>query len=201
MTILLSIPNSTGQETLSVPVIRSRRRTISIQICPDLSVSVRAPKGIPEAEIRAFVRSRLPWIVRTRRKLARDAGSLSGIPPLTPEELLALTARARRDFPPRIALFAAQIGVSFGRITIRHQKTRWGSCSAKGNLNFNCLLLLTPEKIQDYVIVHELCHRKEMNHSRAFWSEVERVLPDYRDSRTWLREHGPGLVRRLPESG
>lgn len=89
-----------------------------------------------------------------------------------------------------VEYFARQVGVDYGRITIRNQKTRWGSCSSKGNLNFNCLLMLAPAEILDYVVVHELCHRKEMNHSKAFWAEVEKVLPDYRESVKWLKEKG-----------
>ncbi|HAN50208.1 MAG TPA: metal-dependent hydrolase, partial [Lachnospiraceae bacterium] len=86
------------------------------------------------------------------------------------------------------------MGVDYGRITIRHQKTRWGSCSGKGNLNFNCLLMLTPPEVQEYVIVHELCHRKEMNHSYRFWAEVEDVLPDYRVQEQWLKTNGGALI-------
>ena len=89
------------------------------------------------------------------------------------------------------------VGVTYGRITIRNQRSRWGSCSGKGNLNFNCLLMLTPDHVIDYVVVHELCHRLEMNHSPAFWAQVERVLPDYRKSREWLREHEKELIGRL----
>ena len=89
------------------------------------------------------------------------------------------------------------MGVDYGRITIRAQHTRWGSCSAQGNLNFNCLLMLTPDDVKAYVVVHELCHRKEMNHSARFWAEVERVLPGYRESRRWLRENGGALICRL----
>ena len=82
------------------------------------------------------------------------------------------------------------MGVSYGRITVREQKTRWGSCSAKGNLNFNWKLILMPEGILDYLVVHELAHRMEMNHSPAFWRVVEREIPDYRERRMWLKKNG-----------
>ena len=80
--------------------------------------------------------------------------------------------------------------MTYGRITIREQKTRWGSCSSKGNLNFNWKLIRMPEEILDYVVVHELAHRKEMNHSRQFYQTVASVLPDYRQRERWLKEHG-----------
>ena len=89
--------------------------------------------------------------------------------------------------PERTAYFATLLHVTYGRITIRNQKTRWGSCSSKGNLNFNCLLMLTPDEIIDYIIVHELCHRIHMNHSKEFWAEVERVIPDYKERRKYLK--------------
>ena len=85
------------------------------------------------------------------------------------------------------------MGVTYGRISIREQKTRWGSCSSAGNLNFNWRLIFAPEEVLDYVVVHELAHRKEMNHSKAFYAVVESVLPDYKSSRRWLREHGDSL--------
>lgn len=199
MTIYAAFPSGTGEQILAIPVIRSRRRTLSIQIRPDLSVTVRAPLRISESEIRAFLKSRQSWIVRTYRKMKQNAEKAGPISELTAEELRDLTARAKREFPPRVSFYAARIGVSYGRVTIRHQKTLWGSCSAKGNLNFNCLLLLAPEEIRNYVIVHELCHRKQMNHSPAFWAEVEKILPDFRESRAWLRENGTRIMRRLPE--
>ena len=89
------------------------------------------------------------------------------------------------------------VGVTVGRVTIRNQKTRWGSCSTKGNLNFNCLLMLCPEEVRDYVVVHELCHRKELNHSARFWAEVEKILPDYCIKRKWLKEHGIEIIGRM----
>jgi predicted metal-dependent hydrolase len=76
------------------------------------------------------------------------------------------------------------------------QKSRWGSCSGQGNLNFNCLLMRAPDDVVDYVIVHELCHRKEMNHSDRFWTLVESVLPDYKEKRKWLKDHGSELMQK-----
>ena len=98
--------------------------------------------------------------------------------------------QARARISERAAWFARIMGVSYGRITIRAAKTRWGSCSAKGNLNFHWKLILMPEEVLDYVVVHELAHRKQMNHSPAFWAEVEKVLPDYRERRRWLKTWG-----------
>jgi predicted metal-dependent hydrolase len=93
-----------------------------------------------------------------------------------------------------VQYFAPLVGVDYRRITIRSQKTRWGSCSSSGNLNFNCLLLLAPPEVLDYVVVHELCHRKEMNHAPRFWAEVGRVLPDYKKRNKWLKENGSRLM-------
>ena len=101
--------------------------------------------------------------------------------------------------PARVAFFAPQIGVSCGRVTIRAQRTRWGSCGRNGNLNFNCLLMLAPPEVLDSVVVHELCHRREMNHSARFYAEVLRVFPEYRKHRQWLKENGEALMARLPD--
>ena len=95
--------------------------------------------------------------------------------------------------PGRVKYYAYIIGVTYGKITIRNQKTRWGSCSSNGNLNFNNRLLFVPKELVDYVVVHELAHRKEMNHSNAFWNVVEKYMPDYKERRQWLKEHGQEL--------
>ena len=144
-----------------------------------------------DRDIEAFLELKSPWITA---HLARPAATQ---PPLTETEKAALMASAREDSPRRVAQFAPQVEVSVGRITIRCQHTRWGSCSSKGNLNFNCLLMLCPQWVRDYVVIHELCHRLEMNHSPAFWAQVERVLPDYQKSREWLKEHEKELIGRL----
>lgn len=119
------------------------------------------------------------------------------VKPITQEETETLAQEALEDLPARVKYYAPLVGVTYGRITIRNQRTRWGSCSSKGNLNFNCLLMLCPPKIRDYVVVHELCHRREMNHSARFWAEVEKILPDYKEKQKWLKENGGRLIGRL----
>ena len=177
---------------ISYHVIRSNRRTIAIQIAPGGEVVVRCPQRMDRAAVDAFVESRSAWIEK-HQKSAQPR-----LPVLTQPQLRELTQQAKDVIPRRAAYFAPLVGVTYERITIRRQHTRWGSCSGKGNLNFNCLLMLTPPAVMDYVVVHELCHRKHMNHSAAFWAEVERVLPGYRDAKAWLRENGTALIGRLP---
>ena len=180
---------------VSYQIIRSRRKTISLEIRPDGSLLVRAPRQLDHRAIRDFVLSRESWL---REKLKKYEGR-PFLPPLTSKELEALKKQARADLALRAARFAPMVGVSFGRVTIRAQKTRWGSCSREGNLNFNCLLMLVPEEVRDYVVIHELCHRKEMNHSPRFWAEVAKVCPGYADHRWWLKDNGSALIARLPE--
>ena len=186
---------------LAITVIRSRRRTLALEIRPDCTVIVRAPLSCTDAEVRRFVSLKEAWILKHLEKMQSETG-LSGRDPETPEhlsrqELEALAEAAMKDLPERCAKYAPLAGVSYGRITIRNQKTRWGSCSAAGNLNFNCLLMMAPPEIRDYVVVHELCHRKELNHSARFWAEVERILPDYKERRKWLKDHGNALMARM----
>lgn len=177
-------------------LIRSNRKTIAIQIKADGRVIVRAPLRTSTVEIQRFVNAKADWIAK--HLAAVQSRKATAVPPLTAEQLHQLADAALQDIPQRVAGYAAIVGVTYGRITIRAQKTRWGSCSAKGNLNFNCLLMLCPEAVRDYVVVHELCHRKELNHSTRFWREVSRVMPDYAMRRKWLKDNGSALIRRLP---
>jgi len=172
-------------------LIRSGRKTVSLQITPEGEVLVRCPNRMKKADIDAFVDAHKAWI---QKHLSKQTFS----PQLTEQEVKTLAQQAAEKIPAVVKLYASAIGVSYGRITIRSQRTRWGSCSGKGNLNFNCLLMLVPESVLHYVVVHELCHRIEMNHSARFWALVEAVLPDYRVRRQWLKENGGALIRRLP---
>ena len=130
-------------------IIRSRRKSLAIEITPQGAVLVRAPLKMAARDIQRFVESRQPWIESHLAKIP-------SVTPLTPEEHEALICAAKKILPEKAARYAALADVTFGHITIRSQRTRWGSCSASGNLSFNCLLMLAPEEVQDYVVVHEL---------------------------------------------
>lgn len=181
-----------------ITLIRSRRKSLAIEITPELQVVVRAPARMPVREINAFVQEKDGWIRAHLQRMAekRRLREQYREPALSKEELQELATQAMKLIPQKVRYYAPIIGVTYGRITIRNQRTRWGSCSGKGNLNFNCLLLLMPEEVLDYVVVHELCHRKEMNHSVRFWAEVEKILPDYRQRRKWLKDNGGRIMDR-----
>lgn len=174
-----------------ITLIRSDRKSIAIEITPEAKVIVRAPKRVPVSEINRFLGEKADWIDKHLIKMLSRQEELEtkDVQPITPQEIRLLVTKAKRIIPSRVRYYADLMGLEYGSITIRMQKTRWGSCSSKKNLNFNCLLMRTPDNIIDYVVVHELCHLKEMNHSKRFWSEVGKVLPDYKERRKWLRDH------------
>lgn len=188
---------------MKVTVIKSRRKTIAIQVNSDLSVTVRAPYGVTEKYIEEFLNKNEVWIskqmneIKAKKKSAESKNAEN----VTLDKIKILADQALKIIPTRVEYFARIIGVTYGNITIRNQKTRWGSCSSKGNLNFNCLLMLAPSEVLDYVVVHELCHRKQMNHSKAFWAEVEKVFPDYKESIKWLKEEGSQIMYMVTELG
>lgn len=181
---------------MKVTVIRSNRKTVAIQVNSNLSVTVRASHSVSEKDIEEILKKKEAWISKHIEKIKETKERFEAEPTekLTREKVIALAEEALKVIPERVEYFAKVIGVTYGKITVRNQKTRWGSCSSKGNLNFNCLLMLAPPEVLDYVVVHELCHRKQMNHSKAFWLEVEKVLPDYKEARKWLKEEGSQMI-------
>ena len=181
---------------MKVTVIRSNRKTVAIQVNSDLSVTVRAPRSVSEKDIEEILKKKEAWISKHIEKIKETKERFEAEPTekLTREKVIALADEALKVIPERVEYFAKVIGVTYGKITVRNQKTRWGSCSSKGNLNFNCLLMLAPPEVLDYVVVHELCHRKQMNHSKAFWLEVAKVLPHYKEVRKWLKEEGSQMI-------
>ena len=180
-----------------IKVIRSSRKTMVLEIIKDGMILVRAPYRMPESEIRRFIQEKSDWIEKHVQRIEERQRTLTPVEGLTMKDIRKLADQASVVIPKRVEYFAEKIPVTYGRITIRNQKTRWGSCSSKGNLNFNCLLMLAPPEVLDYVVVHELCHRKEMNHSERFWREVENILPDYRERKKWLKENGGRLIARM----
>ena len=184
-------------ENIQFNIIYSPRKTLSLEIKPD-GFTIRAPKGIPRREINNFVKSKQSWIKKQLSKIQARQEALEQFPVFTMDEIRGLADKALVVIPEKVKKYAPIVGVDYGRITIRNQRSRWGSCSSKGNLNFNCLLMLFSDEVVDYVVVHELCHRKHMNHSAAFYAEVERVFPEYRKCQKWLKENGGLYLNRLP---
>lgn len=171
-------------------LIRSQRKSLALQVKGDGIVVVRAPLRLPKDKIDSFVMEHRDWIEKQKNRVQELSCKRREI---TEQERLEGIQKALKIFPERTAFFAERMGVDYGRITVREQKTRWGSCSQKGNLNFNWKLVLMPQEILDYVVVHELAHRKEMNHSARFWAIVEQVLPDYQNRRNELKKLGQFL--------
>ena len=183
-------------ESFTYTLIKSKRKTLSLEIKQDGSLIVRAPNRTTKREADAFVKKHEEWIVKKRKMVAARREQAQEVPKLTEAQLKALAQKAKEVIPARVAYYADRMGVRYGRITLRCQKTRWGSCSSKKNLNFNILLMLTPIEVIDSVVVHELCHLFEMNHSARFYERVYAAYPDYDKWHRWLKDHGSELLAR-----
>lgn len=175
----------------SYEVIYSSRKTLAIQITAEGSVKVRAPKNCPRSSIDRFLKEKEAWVLKYIDKAKQNPRPAPQ--PLTARQRSRYIKIARDIFTQKTAYYASIMHVSYGRISIREQKTRWGSCSSQGNLNYNWRLIFAPENVLDYIVVHELAHRKEMNHSAAFYNIVEEILPNYKSSQKWLRDNGTML--------
>lgn len=190
-------PLSDPSRSIPFRISKSRRKTWALILKPDISLFLKIPHTVSYASGESYLYEKEQWILKKIAEMERVREKMPSSD-LTPVQRNALEARyrqaARNYFPKRVAYYETILGVTHGTITIRDQKTRWGSCSSKGNLNFNWRLMLAPPRILDYVVVHELCHRIEMNHSKAFWDAVETVLPDYRELRKWLKDNGRTLI-------
>ena len=179
-------------------VIRSNRKSMAVEIKLNKLI-IRAPMQATNADINAFMLKNKAWIEKHLAKAQVQQQAVASVKKLTADEIRKLADKALEIIPERVKYFAPLVGVTYGRITIRNQRSKWGSCSSKGNLNFNCLLMVAPPEVIDSVIVHELCHRKEMNHSDRFYAEVLRVFPDYYKWDKWLKDNGSILMSLMPE--
>ena len=175
--------------------VRQRRaRRYVLRVDFDGRVRVTIPRGGSKKEGEAFARRQREWIARQRARCDRVT--------LSREQRDALRARAATELPARLLELArvhAYVGESEGtplrvtRVTVRNQRTRWGSCGRDGHICLNWRLLLMPDTVRDYVLLHELMHLRRLDHSRAFWALVAAACPTYQDARRWLREHGGSL--------
>ncbi len=177
-----------GKEAL-IQVIRSARKSIGLEVRAGGEVFARIPGRLSDRELKKFLEEHKGWIFdKVRLSEEREEKRKAVDAPRLGEMTAAQTVRMKERFLERVRHYSGLMGVAVGRVTVRSQKSRWGSCSAKGNLNFNYLLYFLPEELLDYVVVHELAHRRHMNHSGEFWEEVGRYFPDYKRCRRELKE-------------
>ena len=166
---------------------RTKRKTLALYVRQDGRIEVRAPLKTSKAYIDNFVMQKQDWIKNTRNKLTARHSAKKVIE-LTQQEEAKYKKQAKGYFQLKCQHFAGQMGLCHGAVRVNGAKTRWGSCNRRGDINFTYRLLFAPEELIDYVVVHELAHTKEMNHSANFWKIVEQTMPDYKARRMKLRE-------------
>lgn len=169
---------------MTYEIVRSRRRTVALEVTREGRVLVRAPLRMPQGEIERFVASHAAWLEKAQAKVA---ARLAAHPPLTEQETAALRQRAKELLPDRVAHYAAIMGVTPTSVKITSARTRFGSCSGKNGICFSLYLMQYPEEAIDYVVVHELAHIRHHDHSPAFYAEVAKVLPDYKERMKLLK--------------
>ena len=182
------------EKEIIIDVIYSDRSTLGLEVSRNGKVKLRAPKQATDQVLQKFARQKEAWIIekylmmeeKQKAQMERELPDYVKYPEL--EQVYR--KKAKEQVGQRAAYFAGQMGVSYEKLSIGAAKTRWGSCSGRGNLNFHWKLILMPPQVLEYVVVHELAHRKEMNHSPAFWAEVEKTLPDYKIWQKWLKTYG-----------
>ncbi len=169
---------------MSYEIIYSKRKTLCLQVKNDGSVVVRAPFGTPKGKINDFVCKHENWIAK---KVEIAKNRFISVDRLDESEIASLKALAWEIIPPRVEFYAELLGVSYTSISINKAKTRFGSCSNQKRLNFSCNLMRYPMEAIDYVVLHEVAHLKELNHSKKFWTIVEKHMPDYKERKKILK--------------
>ena len=176
-------PSEPNEPTYFVRHRRARRYVLRVD--SDGRVRVTIPRGGSRREAEAFANRHAEWIARQRARLTRHSRPV--------EDSRALRDHARRELPPRLLEIAAQQGLAVSRVSIRNQRSRWGSCGRDGHICLNWRLVLMPAAVREYVLIHELMHLRRMDHSPAYWRLVAEACPGYLEARDWLRRHGPSL--------
>lgn len=153
----------------------SRARRVSVSVNASGCVRLTYPRGVSRARAAEFLVSRTEWIAEARRRMAVRAAARPAIE-YTPEQIEDFRRRAHADLPPRVEALARSLGLTYGRLTIRASRSKWGSCSSRNDLSLSLFMMLLPERLRDYVIVHELCHTVHHDHSARFHALVDRCL-------------------------
>ena len=153
----------------------TRSRRVSIRVHPVKGVSVSVPYMVPYAAAMAFFKLKRDWVLETLR---RQKDRMKDIPVATPDEVETLRRQAKAELPLRLAELASRYGFTYNKVTIKHNSSNWGSCSARNNINLNLNIVRLPKVLQDYVLLHELCHLRHHDHGHAFHLLLEHVLTD-----------------------
>ena len=179
-------PDPPPEVRVRIHFVRMRRaRRYVMRVRPDGDLRVTIPRGGSKAEAVRFAERHMAWAERQRARV------LEGRRPAA--EVTALRARAAAELPPQLLALAARHGLTVARVAIRNQRSRWGSCSSRGHITLNFRLVLMPPEVREYILIHELMHLKQANHSIRFWRLVEAACPGFRDAERWLKKNGPAL--------
>ena len=167
-------------------LVRSNRRSLALEVTPELEVVVRAPLFVTEAQIKRFVESREEWL---EKAIERVKARRESYIPLSEQQIAALKKAAKEYIPNKVLEYSEIMGLKPSGIKITSARTRFGSCSGKNSLCFSYLLMQKPLEAVDYVIVHELAHIKHKNHGKRFYALVEKYMPDYRERNRLLKHN------------
>lgn len=168
-----------------IEIIRQSRKTLTLKVDKNGKLIVKAPLFTFQKTIDDFIEKNKVWIEKQREKKQNSI--------LDPNQVSEYKREARDIIIPRVAELAKKYGFTYNSVKINSAMTRWGSCTSKKNLNFTYRLALAPDEVRDYVIIHELCHLRQMNHSKKFWDEVEAIMPDYKIQEKWLKQNGASI--------
>ncbi|MCD4704821.1 M48 family metallopeptidase [bacterium] len=169
-------------------IIRSKRKTLALEISPDAELIIRAPLYTPKYIINKFILQKINWILEKIELVKKNNKEAELLKNANQKKICFETAY--KIISQRVRYYSSLSGFKYNKIKITKAKKRWGSCSYRNNLNFPMRLGLAPLEVIDYVAIHELCHIKEKNHSQKFWNEVEKLMPDYQKQRAWLKKNG-----------
>lgn len=179
-------------------LIRSRRRSVALEINQNAELIIRAPKFTPIYIIEKFVNQKIDWITKKQKIAIEKKEEIRKLKINLSSEALAKGEKvkkidkneAEKIISSRAKYYSKLTNLKYEKLKITSAKNRWGSCSFKNNINFSIRLAMAPKEVIDYVVIHELCHIKEKNHSKNFWSEVKKIMPEYKQNEKWLKTKG-----------